>query len=194
LVYDEAESWRNAEAMHDLFGDILKVRNVGVQHISYHLMAQYSGWCGLNEMLIDLVDRPDFVHCVLSFLTEGHRRYMQQLIDANLLSLNNDSTYHNSGGNGYTVPLPPKGYDPQHIQPGDMWGSAESQEFAPVSPRMHREFALFYEKQLLQPFGLTGYGCCEDLSHKLEDVLSIPNIRRVSISPYADVDRSAAGL
>ena len=57
-----------------------------------------------------------------------------------------------------------------------------------------REFALQYEKPLLEPFGLTGYGCCEDLSRKLDDVLTIPHIRRISISPFADVDLSAARL
>ena len=59
---------------------------------------------------------------------------------------------------------------------------------------MQREFVLQYEKQLLAPFGLNGYGCCEDLSRKLDDVLTIPNIRRISISPFADVERSAARM
>ena len=72
-----------------------------------------------------------------------------------------------------------------------MWASAESQELAGVSPRMHRDFAMRYERELLEPFGLTGYGCCEDLSRKLEDVLALPHMRRVSISPFADVDALA---
>ena len=46
----------------------------------------------------------------------------------------------------------------------------------------------------LEPFGLTGYGCCEDLSGKLDSVLAIPQIRRISISPFADVERSAEKL
>jgi hypothetical protein len=75
-----------------------------------------------------------------------------------------------------------------------MWASAESQEMAQVSPRMHHEFAMQYEKRLLEPFGLTGYGCCEDLSRKLDDVFTIPHIRRISISPFADVAASAARL
>jgi hypothetical protein len=113
------------------------------------------------------------------------------MIDLNLLSLNNDNTYHSSGGNGYTDQLPAAGFDPDHVRPCDLWASAESQELAGVSPRMHREFAMRYERELLAPFGLNGYGCCESLSHKLEDVLSLPNMRRVSISPFADVDASA---
>jgi hypothetical protein len=75
-----------------------------------------------------------------------------------------------------------------------MWSSAEAQEMAQVSPAMHAEFALAYEKRLLEPFGLNGYGCCEDLTLKLDDVLTIPHIRRISISPWANVDRCAAKL
>jgi len=59
---------------------------------------------------------------------------------------------------------------------------------------MHAEFILQYERQLLDPFGLTGYGCCEDLTRKLGDVFTLPNIRRISISPFADVDKCAPQL
>jgi hypothetical protein len=53
---------------------------------------------------------------------------------------------------------------------------------------------LQYEKRLLEPFGLSGYGCCEDLTRKLDDVFTIPSIRRISISPFADVDKCAEKL
>jgi hypothetical protein len=59
---------------------------------------------------------------------------------------------------------------------------------------MHAEFALRYEIPLLERFGLNGYGCCEDLTGKLPDVLKIPRLRRVSISPWADVARCAEQL
>ena len=110
-----------------------------------------------------------------------------QYVDQNLLSLNNDNTYQNSGGNGFTDELPKPGFDPARVRLCDMWASAETQEFAQVSPRMHAEFALPYEKRLLEPFGLTGYGCCEDLTRKLDDVFTIPAIRRISVAPTANV-------
>ena len=194
LLYDEALSQRNLAQMQDLFGDILAVRGGGVRHISFHLMSLYTDWCGLREMMVDVVDRPGFVHEVLNFITEGYQHYLAQLVNANLFSLNNDNTYHSSGGNGYTDELPAPGFNPGRVRPVDLWASAESQEMAQVSPRMHREFALQYEKRLLEPFGLNGYGCCEDLSRKLDDVFTIPHIRRISISPFADVERSAAKL
>jgi hypothetical protein len=194
LVYNEPATSQNLEQVHDLFGDILTIRAKGRDHISYHLASQYIFLRGLNNFLTDIVEAPEFVHEMMAFFEAGHHRLRQQLIDLNLLSLNNDNTYHNSGGNGFTDELPAPGFDPQRVRPCDMWASAESQELALVSPRMHAEFLMPYEARLLEPFGLTGYGCCEDLSRKLQDVCRLPHMRRISISPFADVDRSAAQL
>jgi hypothetical protein len=194
LIYDERASRQNEACMQDLFGDILQVKLSGVKHFSYHLMAQLTSWIGFDELMTGMIDRPEFIHEIMRFLEEGHSRYLQQLIDANLLSLNNDNTYNNSGGNGYTDELPAAGFNPQRVRPVDMWCAAESQEFAQISPRMHNEFAMQYEKRLLEPFGLTGYGCCEDLSKKLDYVLTIPHIRRISCSPWANVDICAEKL
>ena len=194
ICYDEAATQQALTEVQELFGDILMVKLKGVAHLSYHLMEQYTALRGLQEVMIDMLDAPDMLHQAMTILTAGHQHVLEQYIDQNLLSLNNDSTYHSSGGNGYTDELPQADCDPAHVRPCDMWASAEAQEMAQVSPKMHAEFITQYEKRLLAPFGLTGYGCCEDLSHKLDDVLTIPQIRRISISPFANVDRSAERL
>ena len=194
LVYDEPATTRNIEIMQDLLGDILPVKLVGRVHISYHLTSQLIYLRGVTEMMMDMIDRPEFVHEVMAFFEEGHRKELQQLIDMNLLSLNNNGTYQSSGGNGYTDELPAEGFNPDRVRPCDMWASAEAQELAGVSPDMHCEFAMQYENRLLEPFGLSGYGCCEDLTHKLDYVKQIPHIRRISCSPWANVDRCAEKL
>jgi len=194
IVYDEEATERMLAQVEELFGDILDVKLKGVAHISYHLMNQYTDWRGLEQMMTDMFLQPKMLREVLAFMVEGHRRILQQYVDQNLLSLNNDCTYHSSGGNGYTDELPKPGFDPARVRPCDMWSSAESQEMAQVGPRQHVEFALQYERKLLEPFGLNGYGCCEDLTKKLDDVFTIPNLRRVSISPFADVEACAEKL
>jgi hypothetical protein len=193
-VDDAASQTALAEAQA-LFGDILTVRLQGIAHVSYHLMAQYTKLRGLSEAMLDMYENPGLIHDFMAFVTEGHRRMMRQYIELGLLDLNNDNTYHNSGGNGWTDELPGPGFDGVHVEPRHMWGSAESQELAQVGPEQHAEFALAYEKQLLAPFALTGYGCCEDLTRKLDLIFEhLPNIRRISISPWADVDTCAARL
>jgi len=195
LVYDPVDHNRRLEEMQELFGDLLTIQRKGIALISFHLWSQYIYLRGERDCMTDLIDAPEMIQEAMAFFAEGNKRLLQQMIDLNLLSLNNDNTYQSSGGNGYTDMLPAPGFDPGRIRPCDMWASAESQELASVSPRMHRAFALQYEKELLAPFGLTGYGCCEDLSGKLTDILTLlPNIRRISISPFANVDRSAETL
>lgn len=194
LTYDEQATQRKLADACELLDDILEVKPRGVRHISFHLMSLFCCRRGLGQAMMDMAAEPRFVHDAMAVFAEGEKRRLQFYVDRNLLSLNNDGTYHSSGGNGYTDELPAEGFDPGRVRLCDMWGSAESQELAQVSPEMHAEFALAYEKPLLAPFGLTGYGCCEDLTRKLDDVLTIPNIRRISISPFADVDAAAQKL
>ncbi|MBN1642129.1 MAG: hypothetical protein JXA09_12920 [Anaerolineae bacterium] len=194
VTYDPDATERALAEAQALLGDILEVKLKGISHVSYHLMRQYVDWRGLEEAMTDMVLEPQLLHDAMAFLEEGHRRVLEQYVAQNLLSRNDDNTYQSTGGNGYTDELPQPDYDPDRIRPCDMWASAESQELAQVGPRHHAEFALAYEHRLLAPFGLTGYGCCEDLTHKLDDVLTLPHIRRVSISPFADVDACAERL
>lgn len=194
ITYNEEASKNSLAQYQDLFGDILDVKQKGVAHLSFHLMNQYTGLRGLEEVMLDMYENPGMLHDAMSFFEEAHKHIVKQYVDLNLLSLNNDSTYHNSGGNGYTDELPKVGFDPNRVRLSDMWGSAEAQEMAQVSPEMHEEFILSYEKRLLEPFALNGYGCCEDLTRKLDYVFKIPNIRRISIAPMADVDVCAEKL
>jgi hypothetical protein len=191
VIYDETGHLQNLEQMHDLFGDILEVKKAGIKHISFHMMKMCTGWIGLENILYDMIDRASFIHEVMAFLEAGHQKWLDQLVEMNLLSPNNDNTYQATGGNGYTDELPAPDFDPQRVRTKDMWSSSESQEFQIVSPKMHAEFALQYEKRLLARFGLNGYGCCEDLSRKLDDIFTIPNLRRISISPFANVEACA---
>ena len=189
VKYDKEQTEKELNLTKELFADILNVKLKGVDRIDFHLMQLYSDLRGLNQVMLDMYDNPGMLHQAMSIFTAGYKHVLQQYQEMNLLDLNNDETYNNSGGVGYTDQLPQSDFNKNDkVRLSDMWGCAESQELAQVSPAMHNEFALKYEKELLAPFGLTGYGCCEPLTDKLEDVFEIPNIRRISISPWADVE------
>ncbi len=194
ITFDEAATQANEESFQVLFGDILEIRVKGIDDLSYHLMNQYSALRGLQELMIDMIENPQMVHDTMAFLEEGHRRILQQYVEQNLLDLNNDNTPIYTSGHGYTDELPAPGYRRGYVRPIDLWGWAEAQEMAPVSPDMHAEFAFPYEKRLLQAFGLNGYGCCDDVTRKLDFVLTIPNLRRVSVSPWAEIEQCARRL
>jgi hypothetical protein len=50
---------------------------------------------------------------------------------------------------------------------------------------------LQYQIPIMAKFGLSAYGCCEDLTNKIDMVKQIPNLRRIAVTPRADVRRSA---
>ncbi|MEI6492129.1 MAG: hypothetical protein WCO94_06245 [Verrucomicrobiota bacterium] len=192
VSHDAELSQRRLEIVSEIFDGILPVRLVGIIHVSFHLFNQWTALRGLEEVLMDMIAEPEFIHRAISFLAEGNRRLVEQYEQMGLLDFNHDNTYHSTGGNGWLETCP--GPAPMPGQPAtraQMWASAEAQELTVVSPAMHEEFALRYEKALLEPFALTGYGCCEDITDKCGLVLDIPHIRRISISPFTNVARTA---
>ncbi|GAI58840.1 unnamed protein product [marine sediment metagenome] len=40
-------------------------------------------------------------------------------------------------------------------------------------------------------FGLVAYGCCEDLTYKVDMLRQIPNLRRIAVPPFADAAKCA---
>jgi len=46
----------------------------------------------------------------------------------------------------------------------------------------------------MERFGLNYYGCCEPLHLKVDFLKSVPNLRKVSCSPRANLERMAAEI
>lgn len=186
VIYDEEGSKKLLEFHQDLLGDILDVHWCGNTYIAFSWMEMYTKIRGFENALFDLYDYPEEMHKLLGILEEGYLNLYQQQLDMGLLEMNNGCQYNGTGGYGYTndlkAPAPGEKLTFKHL-----WAYAESQEFVSVSPSMTKEFAIDYERRLLEKFGLSAYGCCDNLEKKLPDVLAINNIRRISVSPWADV-------
>jgi hypothetical protein len=75
-----------------------------------------------------------------------------------------------------------------------MWGCSNAQIFSEISPEMHWEFALKHDIPWLKRWGLNYYGCCEPLDGKLELLRRIPNLRKISMSPWIKIDRAAEAV
>ena len=192
LEYDDRWVRSAADMLQDIVGDSLKVHLTGLKVMDYHLTSLYSDFRGLDNMLMDLIDEPEMVKDVFAFFCEGFEDLTRQAVELQLPESNNDYTYHYTGGIGYTDDLPP--YKPGQAPLSHMWAAAEDQEYSCVSPEMFYDTVLPFEKKLLEPFGLTGYGCCDDLTNKLDGVLEIKNLRRVAACPWADLGKMAARL
>lgn len=175
------------DAMVGLFGDLIRVEKRGVPGRWFAPWDELIRWWGVEEALLDLAVRPEMVHAAMDRLVSAYLHRLDQWEKLEVLALNNTPIRVGSGGYGCTDELPPDDFDPEHIRAKDLWGSATAQIFAEVSPIMHEEFALQYERRWLDRFGLTYYGCCEPLHLKIDMLKHVPNLRKISTSPWADI-------
>jgi hypothetical protein len=172
------------QAMREVYQGIMPVQKVGQTHIWFTPWDYLIRWWGIEEAMVDLIERPDLVHAAVDRMVDAWMVELDQFEQQNLLSLDCSNIRVGSGGYGYTSQLPGKKFDPNHVKPHNMWGCSNAQIFSGVSPKMHWEFALQHDLRWLQRWGLVYYGCCEPLSSKIEMLRRIPNLRKISASPW----------
>lgn len=186
----EKESQEYYELMQELFGDILDVRQETVWWHSGGMTYDLMTMLGMTEMLCSFLEDPDLIHAIMAFLRDEMLAKMDYAEKSGLLCLNNNDMYVGSGGWGWSHELPAPDYKgPVRLK--DLWGFAESQETVGASPKHFGEFILPYQLPILEKFGLNCYACCEPVDVRWDYVKKIPNLRRVSVSKWANVNRSA---
>jgi len=190
VTHDAAETQRRLAVAHELFDGLLEVRPWGADpYLS--LWDPISTWMGVENALYALVDRPDFMHRLLTRLTDGYLSMLDQLEEQGLLC-GPQPLIHCTGA--YTTELPAPGYNPQAPRAKDLWMFGLAQMFSTVSPEMFKEFEVDYTRRICARFGLVYYGCCDPLDGKMTEVRLIPNVRKVSMSPWVDQERGAAEI
>jgi len=189
IVVDYETTQKTVALAKEVLGDFLEVILRGVWWWSFGMTFDLVILIGIEQMMLLPYDNPDLLHRMMQFLMEGNIRKLDFLEANNFLSLNNESSYIGSGGIGYTGELPKGNIVNDGIKTTDMWGFAESQETCEMSPAMFEEFFFKYQLPILSRFGLNCYGCCEPLDERFHIIKNIPNLRRVSVSAWADKQR-----
>ena len=189
IVHDQAETMRRFALLQEICRDIIEIRLEGQGFIHFTPWDKIAMWYNPMEILMDLVLKPDLMHAIVSRYTDVMLYQLDQLEAQNLLSLCNNNVRIGSGGLGYVSDLPGEKYDANHVRPYNQWGNAMPQIFSEVSPEMHEEFALQYDRKWLRRFGLSYYGCCEPLHNKLAILKSVKNLRKLSVSPWANIEK-----
>lgn len=187
IKVDREATRHDLDLAADLFGDLLPPRLRGGFLWTMGLTQEAIKLVGLERLMLLMVDDPESVHRLMAWLRDEHRHLVETLEREGLLTLNNEGDYVGSGGLGYTDGLPQPGRRPgDAVRLEDLWGFAESQETVGVSPAMFGEFVFPYQLPLLEKFGLNCYGCCEGVHTRMEYIARIPNLRRISVSPWCD--------
>jgi hypothetical protein len=189
VTFDRDATEEHYDLICAIYGDILPVRKVGIKGTWFSPWDRLVELWGVEQSMTDLVDRPELVNAAMERYVDAWLVMLDQWEALNLLSCDNDNTRIGSGGYGYTNDLPGPNFDPDHVRAYNTWGHATAQIFSEVSPKMHWEFALRHEMRWLERWGLTYYGCCEPLDRKIEILRRIPNLRKISCSPWNNLDR-----
>lgn len=177
------------EVYNDIFGDILPVRLISdglystpTQHV-VHMM-------GMENMLYSMYDYPDEFKEMMDRIADDYIAYFKKLESENVLLQNKAFEWVCQGSMAFYDEPDKEG----QIKTTDLWGFMDSQETVGISPQMFREFIFPCYKKIASVFGRLNYGCCEPVNTFWEDIKTLPNLKKVSISPWCDEDFMAEQL
>jgi hypothetical protein len=191
VTHDAAETARRMEVAHALFDGLLGLVEQGYDPSYMTVWDPISFWMGVEGALYGLVDRPDFMTRLVARVVRGQHLLLDQL-EAQGLLCHPQPLVHCTGA--WTDDLPAPGFDPARPRTRDLWMFSMAQMFSTVSPAMLDEYEIEPCLSLFRRFGLVYYGCCEPLEKKMNEVRKIPNLRKVSMSPWVDEEVGAAAI
>ena len=110
-TYDKEESERRWEMMANMVGDLLPVRLVGSPWCFDTLWDDVATLHGVGQTLMDLLDRPEYMHAVAEKLTNIFLDKVRQYEELDLFEGGQDTVHCTSA---YTSELPSRDFDGAH--------------------------------------------------------------------------------
>jgi hypothetical protein len=174
---DEADM----EYYTDLFGDSMPVRLAGVDFPYVPFWDGLAMVRGVQAIYEDMYDRPEYLHAIMQ------KTVARTIAEWDFIEANMHVDPHIV--NLCSTPAAISGLAEDGLKA--TWCRGMAQCFSSVSPAMFKEFELDYFKPFAERFAYTYYGCCEPLDDRIELLKSISNLRKVGVSPWANVEKCA---
>ncbi len=187
---DEKQTAEDAAKLQEAIGDIITInidRAPAYRMWTGDISTDLGLLRGIENIMMDMVDNPAWLHKLLAFMRDGILKTHQQAEDAGDWGL----SAHQNQAMFYAEELKDPAANINGVKRKELWYFMASQELTGVSPQMHNDFMLEYQIPILNHFGLTAYGCCENLTNKIDILRKIRNLRRIAVSPFANVARCA---
>lgn len=187
---DETATAQKLEQVVELIGDIITLeafRGPAYRNFTGDISTDLGYLRGIENLMLDMYENPEWLHRLLKFMSDGILNAHNQAEAAGDLGL----TFSYNQAMPYAEELPDPAAGTSRINRKQIWCFAAAQELTAVSPQMHEEFMLNYQLPIMDKFGLVAYGCCEDLTNKIDILRKIPNLRRIAVSPFANVKKCA---
>ena len=191
ITQNESETALRFAEAKDIFKDIAPIV------LGHGVGFSLSGWDRLNEymgmenLLIDMYDRPEFLHACINRVTEST---IAGIVSANKLQVHDDIVNLCHCSYIYTDELLPDFGAGKGPTSQNSWAYGLAQLFTSVSPEFFNEFEMPYITRMAEHFGMIYYGCCDRMDDRLEFVKKIPNVKKVSCSPWSDRNNFAANI
>lgn len=188
LTYEKEATEALRDKLAQAVGGVLPVRMTG--HSSYiSPWDRIATYRGVTPLLMDLADRPDHTHAIMERMTAMYIEQYRQYEKLGLLE-GEPALIHCTAGLCDELHTP----EDQPVLRRNIWGRGMAQIFASVSAAMHEEFEILYQMRIMENFGLVYYGCCEPLDRKIDVIARLPRLRKISITPWADVRIAAEAI
>ncbi|MCA1808737.1 MAG: hypothetical protein LC725_04680 [Lentisphaerae bacterium] len=187
---DEEATAANLRKLEDALGGILPVnldRGPVYRMWAADISTSLGHLRGIENIMLDMLDNPEWLHRLLGFMRDGILKTQAEAEAAGDWGL----AHHQNQAMPYAEELTDPAANVNGIKRKQLWVFMAAQEFTSVSPAMHDEFMLQYQLPIMREFGLAAYGCCEDLTNKIDMLRQITNLRRIAVSPFANVPRCA---
>ena len=193
---DKEASQKYLDIAKDIFGGIMSITQSGCDTYG-HTWDIVSTWHGVEECMYDIADRPEFIHKILNKMFGLMQYQMDEYEKLGVIDVGNP-IIHCTGA--YCDELPGfKGESEEELDKfrystKNVWTYGSAQLFSMVSPETHDEFEIAYQIKWYERFGMGYYGCCEPLDMKIDVISKLPNIRKISMSPWVNKERGAEAM
>jgi len=186
---DERATKEMKERAEDLLDGILTIKIDRMRRFRILNYAYFAAnYLGMDGLLTALAEEPELMHALMRRFQDIHHDYLLTAEREGMLHLNCRGDGGIFNGNPLcTENLPQPDFDGGKVRLRDLWVYSDTQELGLVSPAMCEEFFFRYHLPLMKWFGLVNFGCCESHHNKWHLIRQIPNLRRVSVSPWTDL-------
>ena len=188
LRADKEREQNVMEMAHSIFDGICPVYWEGISlHCGF--WDTISEWQSVEECYYMLLDEPEILHAIMERMTDVAINWIRQGNEQGLFDVTS-GTCHCS----QTIQQPFSVEKDRRGISQNSWAFGMAQLFTSVSPDVTKEFELPYMKRIFEQFGNVYYGCCEKLDDRLDLIKELPNVRKVSCSPWSDPWKFAENL
>jgi hypothetical protein len=181
--YNQKNTESYASQINDILDDVMPIQIVALPGYSNQATIgnPATNLRGMETLMLDMILDPKRVHQLMEIVFQGAMNYLDAIEATGNILPNTDEPMFLSD------PLRPEPTDGKYSFK-DCWMAGNSQELDQVSPDMFEDFLLNYQKKIFERFGAISYGCCENLTQKIDPVLQIPNLKIMVCSAWTNLE------